>query len=228
VYPSSIEKIRTATFPLGRRGYEKREVDRFLSKLADWLETGGADSARSETVRRELERIGEQTGKILTDAHDVGEELRAAAESEVAEIHSAGERYASGIRAEADQYAERTRIEADSYSEETRGDADAYAAKTRREADEYGTQVRTEADEYAESARAEGDAQARQEIEAGERRRAEIEKVIADLEQRRDNVIGEMQRLSSELVGSATQHHANGEPEADTELEPETATQRAE
>ena len=33
----SIGRIRSATFPVGRRGYEKREVDRFLNKLADWL-----------------------------------------------------------------------------------------------------------------------------------------------------------------------------------------------
>ena len=50
----SIDRIRSATFPVGRRGYEKREVDRFLNKLADWLETGGGDQTRAELVRREL------------------------------------------------------------------------------------------------------------------------------------------------------------------------------
>jgi len=43
----SIDRIRSATFPVGRRGYEKREVDRFLNKLADWLETGGGDQTRA-------------------------------------------------------------------------------------------------------------------------------------------------------------------------------------
>ena len=61
----SIERIRTATFGVSRRGYDKRDVDRFLERLADWLETGGGDEARSEVVRTELERIGEQTGQIL-------------------------------------------------------------------------------------------------------------------------------------------------------------------
>src|SRR5947207_9221282 len=73
----SIDRIRSATFPVGRRGYEKREVDRFLAKLADWLETGGGDQTRAELLRRELERVGQQTGKILTDAHEDAEELRA-------------------------------------------------------------------------------------------------------------------------------------------------------
>ena len=58
----SIERIRTATFGVARRGYDKRQVDRFLEQLADWLETGGGDDARSEVVRTELERVGEQTG----------------------------------------------------------------------------------------------------------------------------------------------------------------------
>jgi len=71
----SIDRIRSATFPVGRRGYEKREVDRFLNKLAEWLETGGADQTRAELLRRDLERIGEHTGKILTDAHDLGEQF---------------------------------------------------------------------------------------------------------------------------------------------------------
>jgi DivIVA domain-containing protein len=90
----SIDRIRSATFPIGRRGYEKREVDRFLNKLAEWLETGGGDQTRAELLRRDLERIGEQTGKILTDAHDVGEQLVAEAERE-------GQRIVEEARAEA-------------------------------------------------------------------------------------------------------------------------------
>jgi DivIVA domain-containing protein len=78
----SIDRIRSATFPVARRGYEKREVDRFLSRLADWLETGGADQSRSETVRRDLERVGQKTSRILVDAHDTGEQLLAEARQE--------------------------------------------------------------------------------------------------------------------------------------------------
>jgi DivIVA domain-containing protein len=90
----SIDRIRSATFSVGRRGYEKREVDRFLNKLADWLETGGGDQTRGELLRRDLERVGQQTGKILTDAHDLGEQLLAEAERE-------GQRIVEEARAEA-------------------------------------------------------------------------------------------------------------------------------
>ena len=78
----SIDRIRSATFPVARRGYDKREVDRFLGELADWLETGGGDETRADAVRRELERVGQQTGAILAEAQEGAEQIRAEAEDE--------------------------------------------------------------------------------------------------------------------------------------------------
>lgn len=117
----SIDRIRSATFPIGRRGYEKREVDRFLNRLAEWLETGGGDPTRAELVRRELERIGEQTGRILTDAHDVSEQLRAEAEREAKRIVEEAEAQAAQILAEARAEGKRILDEAN----ERRADAEA-------------------------------------------------------------------------------------------------------
>jgi DivIVA domain-containing protein len=213
----SIERIRTATFAVSRRGYDKREVDRFLERLADWLETGGGDEARSEVVRTELERIGEQTGRILTSAHDAAETLRAEAEAQLEEEKEAARRYESGLRAEADAYSERAHIEADEYASETRGEADSYAARIRNEASAEAATIREDAEAYAETTRSEADEEAAARIQAAEtearqtvddanRRRDETEKVIADLEGRRNTVLADMQRLSSELVGTATQH----------------------
>jgi DivIVA domain-containing protein len=117
----SIDRIRSATFPVGRRGYEKREVDRFLNRLADWLETGGGDQTRAELVRRELERIGEQTGRILTDAHDVSEQLRADAEREAKRIVEDAEAQAAQTLAEGRAEAKRIVDEAN----QRRADAEA-------------------------------------------------------------------------------------------------------
>jgi DivIVA domain-containing protein len=213
----SIERIRTATFKVGRRGYDKREVDRFLEKLADWLETGGGDDARSEVVRAELERIGEQVAGILTQAHDAAEALRMEFEADIEKEREAAKRYESGLRAEADAYSERTHIEADEYATETRGEADAYAARVRNEANAEAATTREDAEAYAETARREAEEQAAEmlrsaESQAGQavddamRRRGEIEKVIDDLAERRKTVIEDMQRLSTELVGTATEH----------------------
>jgi DivIVA domain-containing protein len=112
VDPDSIDRIRSATFPVGRRGYEKREVDRFLNKLADWLETGGGDQTRAELVRRDLERIGKQTGRILTEVHDLGEQLRADAEREAQRILEDAEAQAAETIAKARAEAKRVVDEA--------------------------------------------------------------------------------------------------------------------
>jgi DivIVA domain-containing protein len=182
----SIDRIRSATFPVGRRGYEKREVDRFLNRLADWLETGGADQTRAELVRRELERVGEQTGKILTDAHDAGEQVRADAERE----------------------AQRVAEEASARAEQTRAAADEHAAETRATA----AQIRSVADREAEETVAKARAEAKQLVDEANQRRRDVEAVISDLEARRDTVVADMQRLSSELAGTATEHRPAAEP----------------
>jgi len=182
----SIDRIRSATFPVGRRGYEKREVDRFLAKLADWLETGGADQSRAEIVRRDLERVGQQTEKILTEAHGAGEQIRAEAEREAVRVTDEANAEASETQATADRYASETRTAAEADARKIRADADEYASEARADADVYATRI----------------------VSEGNRRRTDIEAVISDLEARRDTVVADMQRLSSELAGTATQHRA--------------------
>src|ERR687892_2933010 len=86
---TSLDRIRNATFPTARRGYEKREVERFLARLADWLETGGGDESRSDTVKRELERVGQRTGAILAQAEESAQQIRAEAEEDARETLAA-------------------------------------------------------------------------------------------------------------------------------------------
>jgi DivIVA domain-containing protein len=202
----SIERIRSATFPDARRGYEKREVDRFLLSLAEWLETGGADQGRSDAVRRELERVGEETSKVLTEAHDVAERLRLQAEREV-----------EGLTEGAQVHADRTRAEADKILAEAESVAETAAQKLRTDADAYATQTRTDADREAEETLSKARAAAKRVVEEANTRKQDIEWVIADLEARRDEVLGSLERLSSELSGTATQHaKAIAERAADT------------
>src|SRR6476646_4282787 len=113
---TSLDRIRNATFPSSRRGYDKQEVEKFLSRLADWLETGAGDESRSDTVKRELERVGERTGAILAPAEESAQQIRAEAEEE-----------ARGTVNTASMRAEETRAETEKYAAETRTSADAYA-----------------------------------------------------------------------------------------------------
>lgn len=192
---TSLDRIRNATFPSARRGYDKHEVEKFLARLADWLETGAGDESRSDTVKRELERVGQRTGAILAQAEDSAQQIRAEAEEE-----------ARATIDNANQERERTRSEADTYSSETRGSADAYAKETRDAAEKDANATRVRAEEEARETIATAEAQARRIVEEGTQRREDIEAVIADLVRRRDDVLADTEELGSKLAAAVTDH----------------------
>lgn len=204
----SIERIRNANFSHSVRGYDRAEVDRFLAELADWLETGGGEHAASlEAVRGELERIGEQTAGILTEAHAAAEAIRADAAAQVRQQ-----------LVEANVTAESIRAEAGEWAGDARDEADAYARTVRTEADTYSDQTRSETDSELEDERARATKEAERIVADAARRKADIESVISDLEQRRDAVLAELDRLASGIAGTATEHRpvagGDAEPEA--------------
>jgi DivIVA domain-containing protein len=213
----SIERIRAATFPLVRKGYDPAQVEAFLTKVADWLETGGSDEARAEVVKREIERVGERTAGILSSAEDTAQQLRGDAEREVAEMFDRAEAEAERVRGEADAYAASTRSEADEYVTKLRSDADAYDANTRGAADAYASKARETADADVERKHVVADQRAQEIVEAaeekarrivndGSKRRREIETVIADLVKHRNQVIAGATRLGSELRSVVATH----------------------
>jgi DivIVA domain-containing protein len=226
----TIDRIRKTTFTLTRRGYDKREVDTYLAKLADWLEGGGDDQVHSETVKKEMERVGQRVGKILTAAEEAAEGLRADAEREAREMAEVARVHADSARAAADEHAKQVRERAEAHARKTREEADAYAANIRQEADGYSAGIRGDADAYAAKVHADADADATQKVqgaeakavqtvEEGARRRREIEQVVADLQGRRDSVLKGLEKLSGELAGAATQYKG-GEPRPPTDSKP--------
>ena len=126
---TSLDRIRNATFPTARRGYDKQEVEKFLGRLADWLETGGGDEYRSETVKGELERVGERTGAILAQAEESAQQIRSEAESLAREAIDEGNAQAQQTRQEADSYARQTRADAEADAREAIADAKAQARR---------------------------------------------------------------------------------------------------
>jgi DivIVA domain-containing protein len=192
---TSLDRIRNATFPSSRRGYDKQEVEKFLARLADWLETGGGDESRSETVKRELERVGERTGAILSQAEESAQQIRSEAENLAREAIDEG-------NAEADL----TRKEADAYAKQTRAEADAYADETRKATDKEAAQSRADAEAEARERIADAQAQARRIVEEGTRRREDVEAVIADLVRRRDEVLDDTEELTGKLTNAVGEH----------------------
>jgi DivIVA domain-containing protein len=205
---TSLDRIRNATFPSARRGYDKHEVEKFLARLADWLETGAGDESRSDTVKRELERVGQRTGAILAQAEESAQQIRAEADEE-----------ARGTVNTANMEAAETRTEIDNYVSETRTSADSYAQQTRQEAEEVLSNAKAEAERLAREALAAAEAQARRIVEDGTHRREDIEAVIADLVRRRDDVLADTEELTAKLTGAVSEHRA--EPGSDQFDKPE-------
>lgn len=192
---TSLDRIRNATFPAARRGYDKHEVEKFLSRLADWLETGAGDESRSDTVKRELQRVGERTGAILAQAEESAQQIRAEAEEEV-----------RGSIEKAKQEAEQTRSEADAYAEETRAKADSYAEEVRAKADGDASAAQSDAEQEARETIESAQAQARRIVDEGTQRREDVEAVIADLVRRRDDVLADTEQLAAKLKDAIAEH----------------------
>jgi DivIVA domain-containing protein len=214
---SSIDRIRSATFATVRKGYDTREVERFLSQVADWLESGAGDPSRTEIVKRELERVGEKTARILASAEETAEQLRVDAEAEADET-------LKGVRAEA----ERLRREADEYAGNEREAADAYAEQAREAAEAEARRARLEASERADELLGEAERRAASVTEESLRSRRDLEALIGDLLDRRDEVLEDITRLAEELAGLVSVHAAGDglayeedEPDVGEELEAE-------
>jgi DivIVA domain-containing protein len=170
-----VERLRDPGFAIARRGYDQREVDKFLESLVDWLETDAAKELGDIAVTRKLELVGKSTARILLTADQESAKLRRAAEEECERLLS---------------------------------DSEAASRETRRAADDYATHVRAKAEEDARQTAVEARAKAKEIVEEGERRRAEIEGVVGELESRRDATVHELERLRTEL-GSTIGTHTN-------------------
>jgi DivIVA domain-containing protein len=168
-----LEQLRVNGFTLARRGYDTREVDKFLHMLADWLETDAATELGDQAVQRKLELVGKSTAHILLTTEQEAQELRRTTQAECTEV----------------------REKADAAALDTRQKADAYSATTRQKAEEFARQTKEAATE-----------QARKTVEEGDRRRAAIEAVVADLEAQREAAVADLERLRGELLTTITKH----------------------
>jgi len=173
---NDIERLRIHGFTVARRGYDRREVDKFLGALVDWLETDAPKDLGGMAVKRKFELAGKSTAQILLTTEKESEQMLRQTEEECADL---------------------------------RAQAEAASREARRAADEHAAKVREKADEEARRIGEAAAAKAKRLVEEGERRRAQIEAVIGDLETRRDGALQELQRLQGEL-GSTIEKHKFG------------------
>jgi cell division septum initiation protein DivIVA len=154
---NDIDRLRDPGFTVARRGYDRREVDRLLGTLVDWLETDAAKQVGELAVKRRLEFVGKSTARILLTTEEESEQLRRLTDEEC---------------------------------EELRSEAEAAALEVRQAADDYAKQI----------------------VDDAERRKAEIEAVVSELEARRDRTIQELDRLRAGLSSAIGTQEPDAEP----------------
>jgi DivIVA domain-containing protein len=176
------ERVRTAAFKQARRGYDRREVDDFLGRLADDLrsaELGPAAPGDGEpdALRRELERVGESTASILRAAEQTARELRGGAKRDAEELRRSAATEAERLATEAEE-----------------------AANSLREAaEEEARRLRLQANERVETATRSAQARAESLIADAVQRRRLLETRIERLLERREALLEEVERLAADL-----------------------------
>jgi DivIVA domain-containing protein len=86
--------------------------------------------------------------------------------------------------------------------------AEAASLEARRAADEYAKKVGEKADQGARRTGEAASAKAKGIVEEAERRRAQIEAVIAELDAHRDGTLQELERLRGELASTIGEHES--------------------
>jgi DivIVA domain-containing protein len=225
----SSDDIRSTSFGIERKGYNKAEVDSFLDRV------GRSISQLEETeriLRRQLESnetadssaegdssspgeptdfvaVGEEVTAILQTARDSATTMRTTAEAE-----------ATTIRQKAEEYAAECRRSAETDAEELRGAAAITASALKSEAQQDRTEAEIaarEANERATTLRAEAEQKASQVVESAEQQAADLVATATETadSEYRDALAAAQQRMTDaqgteqEILYSLTAVHSD-------------------
>ena len=100
-----IHRLRGQGFTVTRRGYDHREVDRFLDSLVEWVETDAAKELGDQAVKRKLELVGKSTAHILLTTEKESQELKRTVQAECDDLRHKSDAAAKDTRRQADDYA---------------------------------------------------------------------------------------------------------------------------
>jgi len=181
------EEIRSRKFEMVRRGYDKRQVDRFQDEVAvsvaalatelkDLREKlGQAGMADVPDLKSELDAISPQIAAILDAARTAAEGMRSRASEDAARWRAAADKEARSLRAASAKDAEQARRSAWEESTELLGQTDAEVKKAIEDARQEALFIRAEAER--EALRLTGDAR-RDKEEAARKARTDADRVL--------------------------------------------------
>jgi DivIVA domain-containing protein len=136
-----IDRLREPGFTEARRGYDRREVDRFLGSLVDWLETDAVKELGDLAVKRKLEFVGKSTARILLTTEEESEKMLGLTQEECADVRARADAASLKTREAADEYAKAVRAKADEDARQATKEAQAEAAEVVREGEMRRVQI---------------------------------------------------------------------------------------
>jgi DivIVA domain-containing protein len=184
----SQEELRNVSFPLAVRGYDRDAVEVYVRRVNRVIAELEVTRSPQAAVRHAVERVGEQTKAILDEARESAEKITNTAQAEADEIVAQAKAKAADLVVAAGTEADRVRAE----SEEL-------VARAKAQADE----VVAEAKANAEQRRRESERELMELREQAEARMRELEADTATLWDRRQELLGDIDRMADQLHGAA-------------------------
>jgi DivIVA domain-containing protein len=138
--------IRTVFFPVSVRGYDRRAVDAYVTRVNRLIAELEATRSPQAAVRHALKQVEEERAAILEQAGQAAEEMTARARAEAADIVVNASAEADRTRDQADEHVARARAKAGEIVAMARTEAEEIVAKSRTDAAE---QLRRSQEEVA-------------------------------------------------------------------------------
>jgi DivIVA domain-containing protein len=126
--------IRNVTFPIARRGYERRAVDEYVTRINRLIAEVEATRSPLDAVEHALERTEEERRAILAHARETAAEIMGAAQRDAEEIIAGARAEAANIVVDASAQADDSKAEADEHVAYTRTEAEQIVSDSQREA----------------------------------------------------------------------------------------------
>jgi DivIVA domain-containing protein len=127
-------EFRGVAFPVAVRGYDRRAVDAYVTRVNRVIAELEATRSPQGAVEHALERAEKERSGILELALDTAEEITAAAQREAEETTAKARAEAVDIVVNASDEADRTKAEADEQTAKARSEAEKILADSRTEA----------------------------------------------------------------------------------------------
>lgn len=128
--------IRNVAFPIARRGYERRAVDAYVTRINRLIAELEATRSPRDAIEHALERTEEERSAMLRQAAETATEIVDSAQREAQEITAEARAEAANIVVDASTQADSSKGEADEYVARARAEAEQIVSDARREAAE--------------------------------------------------------------------------------------------